>query len=483
MDTMAARFWHRRFVWFVGWFAFGWVIVGFGVTIGYTLEARQLVAYALGLVLLAIALDAVWHRRATTGPSGEAPSPITHRFGRGTANTALSFGIVLLWVCWVARAMASFWLILVIMTLPLAIAVTRRAVENVLRPSGSTQVDGGAPSVVEVCIERGIRALLIIGAVAVLAWGWGIDLAHLHEQDTWFARSADGVLTAIVILLVADVLWHAIKAAIDRKLTEANNPGLPNTDEARKRARMRTLLPICRNILSVVVISIAVLMALSAMGVQIAPLIAGAGIVGIAVGFGAQTFARDVIAGMFYLLDDAFRVGEYIQAGRYKGTVEGFSIRSVRLRHHRGPVFTVPFSLLGAVENMSRDWVIDKIAIGVTYDSDLEKARKLIKQIGLELQKDPDFAPLIIEPLKMQGVDELGDYAVTIRVKMMTMPGEQFVIRRKAYAMIKKAFDENGIKFAFPTVQVAGEGEPSTAAVAQRALELQKPAAAELSVV
>ena len=124
------------------------------------------------------------------------------------------------------------------------------------------------------------------------------------------------------------------------------------------------------------------------------------------------------------------------------------------------------------------DWVIDKIAIGVTYDSDLEKARKLIKQIGLELQKDPEFAPHIIEPLKMQGVDALGDYAVQIRAKMMTVPGEQFVIRRKAYAMIKKAFDENGIKFAFPTVQVAGEGEPSTAAVARRALELTKPDAA-----
>jgi small-conductance mechanosensitive channel len=183
---------------------------------------------------------------------------------------------------------------------------------------------------------------------------------------------------------------------------------------------------------------------------------------------------------MFYLIDDAFRVGEYIQAGRYKGTVEGFSIRSVRLRHHRGPVYTVPFSLLGAVQNQSRDWVIDKIAIGVTYDSDLEKARKLIKQIGLELQKDPEFAPLFLEPLKMQGVENLGDFAVQIRAKMMTLPGEQFVIRRKAYAMIKKAFDENGIKFAFPTVQVAGDAEPvgASAAVAQRGLELTHPAAA-----
>ena len=138
----------------------------------------------------------------------------------------------------------------------------------------------------------------------------------------------------------------------------------------------------------------------------------------------------------------------------------------------------MPFNLLGAVENMSRDWVIDKIAIGVTYDSDLNLAKKLIKQVGLDLAKDPELGPLIIEPLKMQGVDELGDYSVTIRAKMMTLPGEQFVIRRQAYAMIKKAFDENGIKFAFPTVQVAGEGEPPTAAATQRGPELTQPAAA-----
>jgi small-conductance mechanosensitive channel len=375
--------------------------------------------------------------------------------------------------------MPSFWLVLVIITLPLAVGVTCRAVQHVLRPPGSPQVGDGPPSVIAVSLERGIRALLFIGAAALLAWGWGIDLVHLAAgDDTLFDRLVHGVLSAVVILLVADVLWHAIKAAIDRKLAEAADPGQPSTDDARKRARLRTLLPIFRNLLFVVVSAVAVLMALSAMGVQIGPLVAGAGVVGIAVGFGAQTFARDVIAGMFYLLDDAFRVGEYIQSGNYKGTVEGFSIRSVRLRHHRGPVYTVPFSLLGAVQNQSRDWVIDKLAVGITYDSDLEKARKLIKQIGLELQKDPEFAPLILEPLKMQGVENLGDFAVQIRMKMMTLPGEQFVIRRKAYALIKKAFDENGIKFAFPTVQVAGEGEPTTAAAAQRGLELTQPAAA-----
>ena len=319
---------------------------------------------------------------------------------------------------------------------------------------------------------------LIIGAVAILAWGWGIDLIGLRGDDTFLGRLADGVLSAVVILLIADLLWQAAKTAIDCKLAEAAELGQPNTDEARRRARLRTLLPIFRNVLFVVVIVFAAMMALAALGVEIGPLIAGLGVLGVAIGFGAQSLVRDVIAGMFYLMDDAFRVGEYIQSGNYKGTVEGFSIRSVKLRHHRGPVYTVPFSLLGAVQNQSRDWVIDKIAIGITYDSDLTLAKKLIKQIGLDLAKDPEFAPLILEPLKMQGVDNLGDFAVQIRAKMMTLPGEQFVIRRQAYAMIKKAFDENGIRFAFPTVQVAGEGEASRAAIAQEGLALTRPQAA-----
>ena len=235
-------------------------------------------------------------------------------------------------------------------------------------------------------------------------------------------------------------MWQVAKAAIDIKLAETADPGLPNTDEARRRARLRTLLPIFRNMLFVVVIVVAVMMGLAAIGVEIGPLIAGASVIGVAIGFGAQTFVRDVIAGMFYMLDDAFRVGEYIQSGNYKGTVEGFSIRSVRLRHQRGPVFTVPFSLLGAVENMSRDWVIDKVTLNVTYDNDLDLVRKLIKQIGLELATEPEFAPLIIEPLKMQGVDAFGDFAIQMRAKMMTLPGEQFVVRRAAFA------DQKGIR-------------------------------------
>jgi moderate conductance mechanosensitive channel len=201
--------------------------------------------------------------------------------------------------------------------------------------------------------------------------------------------------------------------------------------------------------------------------VEIGPLIAGAGIFGVAIGFGSQTLVKDIISGIFYLLDDAFRVGEYIQSGSYKGAVEKLGFRSVKLRHHRGPVFTIPYGQLGAVENMSRDWVIDKLTIGVSYDSDFDKAKKLIKQIGKELAADPEFAPNIIEPLKMQGVEQFGDYGIQIRLKMMTKPGEQFVIRRRALALIKQAFDANDIRFAVPTVQVAGRDEAEPAAAGQ----------------
>jgi small-conductance mechanosensitive channel len=217
-----------------------------------------------------------------------------------------------------------------------------------------------------------------------------------------------------------------------------------------------------------IVLVVTLLMVLSALGIDVGPLVAGAGAFGVAIGFGAQTLVKDIISGVFYLLDDAFRVGEYIQSGSYKGTVESFSLRSVKLRHHRGPLYTVPFGQLGAVQNMSRDWVIDKLTVSVTYDTDLEKVKKLIKEIGATLKADPELGPHILERLlKMQGVEQFGDYAIQIRLKMMTKPGEQFVIRRWAYALIKKAFDANGIGFAFPTVQVAGGGSAAVAAAAQ----------------
>jgi small-conductance mechanosensitive channel len=468
VSAATAWFWHKRLGLLVGWFGFGWVTVQLLSILGLTPAARQLVAYVLGLGLLAIGIESVW-RRPTAGADGRW-------LGAKARNWLVTAYFVLLWAAWVASSMNLLWAAIVAVGLPALIRATQRSVNHILRPPGMPEAEAQAPSIAAACLERGLRAVLIIAAALLLAHVWGLDLGQLTSRETTTSRLISGALSAVVIVLLADFAWHVLKTVIDRKLGEAAVQGQAHSEEARRRARVRTLLPIVRNMLFVVLVAMSALMALSALGIEIGPLIAGAGVVGVAIGFGAQTLVRDVISGMFFLLDDAFRVGEYIQSGNYKGTVESFSLRSVKLRHHRGPLYTVPFGALGAIQNMSRDWVIDKMMVGVTYDTDLDKAKKLIKQVGKELAADPELGPNILETLKMQGVEQFGDFAVQIRLKMMTKPGEQFAVRRKAFGLIKKVFDANGIKFAFPTVQVAGGAEDAVAAAARQSLEHAKPA-------
>ncbi|GAB2174538.1 mechanosensitive ion channel domain-containing protein [Dongia sp. agr-C8] len=460
IDSAAAHHWSRRLAIMVGWFAFGWVTATLLTHLGFSLSGRQLIAYLLGLVLLALWLEAVWRRPETQDARRRAISLLLSAYG------------LLLWLLWAAGLMAVFWLAVVACALPFAIRVSHSAVTSLMPPADAATRESQAATAYRVLAERGLRAGLVIATVLLLAHAWHFDLTSLTANDTLGTRLLRGGVSAIILFLAADIAWRITRALIDYKINEGPGDTLP---AAAKRSRLRTLLPILRNVLFVMLFTMAGLMVLSSMGVQIGPLLAGAGVAGVAIGFGAQTLVKDIISGVFYLLDDAFRVGEYIQSGSYKGTVESFSLRSVKLRHHRGPLYTVPFGELGAVQNMSRDWVIDKLTVTITYDSDLAKAKKLIKQIGKDLAAEPDFKPHILEPLKMQGVEQFGDYGIQIRMKMMTKPNEQFTIRRKALAQIKTAFDENGIRFASPTVRVAEGG--SVAAAAQQAVALAKPAA------
>jgi small-conductance mechanosensitive channel len=435
VDDAGARFWHLRIALLAGWLGFGWMIVDRLGALGMSLPARQIVAYVFGLGLLAIAIEAFWRR---------------------SRASAILFAA--LWALWVLKAMGAFWLVLLGFALLPVLRLTQAAVDHVLHPGGE------ARGVLAAALGRGLRAAAIIGAAILLVRAFNLDFEALSSAESFWPRLARGAVQALAIVLLADLAWLVAASLIDRKLArDAGN------------ARLQTLLPIVRGTLAAVLVVMTVLMGLSALGVQVGPLIAGAGVVGVAVGFGSQTLVRDLFAKFTYLMDDAFRVGEYIESGSFKGTVENLGGRSVRLRHHRGPIFTIPYGQLGAVKNSSRDWVIDKMTLGVTYDTDLDKAKKLIKKIGQKLAEDPEFAPKILEPLKMQGVEQFGEYAIQIRIKMKTVPNEQFAIRRRAYAMIKQAFDANGIHFAFPTVQVAGGGD-AAAAVASAEVRALKAA-------
>ena len=457
-----ARYWYRRCTLFAVYFACGWAIMQAVTSLEFSAGARDLIGYSLGIGLFLIAVTAVWSRPV-------APE----ERGAKTISWLLTIFFVALWCLWVAGFDGLLWLGIYAILLPRVLSVSTRAIEAL-----HDAADGifGAGKLAAVLLDRGVRALIITLAALWLGRMLGVEAqAMMSGSESIIGRVARGVLGGIVILLVADLVWHLMKTYIDAKLMESSPADSDSEEMKASRARLQTLLPIFRNILAVVIVIIAIMMVLSGLGVQIAPLIAGAGVVGVAVGFGAQAIVKDVISGIFYLWDDAFRVGEYIESGNHKGVVESFSLRSVKLRHQRGPLATIPFGSLGAVNNMNRDWAIDKIIVKVTYDTDLVKMKRIIKDIGQRLLDDPELAPSIIQTLKMKGVEQFGDFAIEIRLAFTAKPNELSVIRRNALALIKQAFDENGVQFAFPTVQVASDKD-APAAAARQLIEMRTAA-------
>ncbi|MBE1283842.1 MAG: mechanosensitive ion channel [Rhodobacteraceae bacterium] len=297
-----------------------------------------------------------------------------------------------------------------------------------------------------------------IGGVALMAV-WNPDIDWM--SDTYVERGID----VLVIMFIGYLVYHFFRIWIDSKIAEESvdmaEAELGDEGGAGSASRLATLLPLFRGaILAVVVVSI-ILIVLLELGINVSPLFAGAGVVGLAVGFGSQTLVRDVFSGAFFLLDDAFRKGEYIDIGDVKGTVEKISVRSFQLRHHLGALHTIPFGEIKVLTNYSRDWVIMKLPLRVTYDTDVEKVRKLIKKLGQQLLTDPVIGDNFIQPLKSQGVIEMQDSAMIIRVKFMTKPGDQWLIRKKVYNDIRELFAREGIKFAHRevTVRVAADQE------------------------
>jgi small-conductance mechanosensitive channel len=300
-------------------------------------------------------------------------------------------------------------------------------------------------------LEHGAAILTAIGAIALLLRYWGVPISHTHS---W----AGTVLETGVVTFLAYLGYQAIKIGINRRI-EAEKGENPGGDEdievgGMGESRLATLLPIVRHVLLITIVAITFMIVAAELGINIAPIFAGAGVVGLAVGFGAQTLIRDIFSGAFFLVDDAFRKGEYIDIGTVKGTVENISLRSMQLRHHRGILNTVPFGEIQYVQNFSRDWAIMKLSFRLTYDTDVERVRKMIKKLGQQLLEDPNLGPKFLEPLKSQGVLAMEDSAMIVRVKYTTKPGDQYILRKAVYAKIRELFEKEGIRFAHREVKV-----------------------------
>ena len=298
----------------------------------------------------------------------------------------------------------------------------------------------------------------VAGILAFVAGSYAMLRVWDPENQVLPDSALSRMLDVMTILFIGYVLYNFFRIWIDSKIADevpdmsAAEPG--DEGGAAGASRLATLLPLFRGaILAMVVVAIG-LIALLELGINVSPLFAGAGVIGLAIGFGSQTLVRDVFSGAFFLIDDAFRKGEYIDIGEVKGTVEKISVRSFQLRHHLGALNTIPFGEIKVLTNYSRDWVIMKLPLRVTYDTDVEKVRKLIKKLGQELLDDPVIGDNFIQPLKSQGVIEMQDNAMIIRVKFMTKPGDQWLVRKKVYEEIRTLFAREGIRFAHREVTV-----------------------------
>ncbi len=486
----------------------GYVVTDISTRLALPPTSLLAIEVMAGTIFIAFAIAAVWHfdrlkrnQIVDIEPDINTGAAITAGDMLSTVNNFSSVlrTVLLLigFLFWLLQVNVILWTLVTLVVLFAVIKFCHTMVNHIFDHSGTDVLaidnpddsDGDTPTprpgrydFYRPIVDRLVRFVLVIVAFFILGLIWDVT-TMLQSASNTFAHVVFRLIIDIVFaFLIAELLWTAIKTAIDQKLAgiDPPQPGKAPGPEAR----IATLLPMIRKVLLVTIFAMVVLIVLSSVGINIGPILAGAGVVGIALGFGAQALVKDIVSGIFFLIDDAFRVGEYIETGSLRGTVESVSIRSLRVRHHRGALHTIPFGELASLTNYSRDWVIMKLEFRVPFETDIKLVKKIIKKVSANLVANEDYGHHIIEPLKSQGVRRMEEFNMVLGVKFMTVPGEQWTIRRDAYQQIRDAFEDNGIHFAARNVKVEvisdrpltpGEEEAALAA-AQDSIENQMPA-------
>ena len=500
LDTPTARYVRGWIVAVAIVAVFGALVVEAFDQLGFFPLSRGVIASAVILVVAAMLIAVIWQSRDRVaewiGGSTTAEEAAAQRLRASLVRlwpvfaTAYVLIVAGLWIVGGVRLMAT---LLILLAVPVCVRLAHVVVRGLQRSSTTSQAAEeeeedfrtGEDHPMTRVVLRSIRAVVTLLGLVALAYAWGIDVLGVVTEPTPVGRIAQRVFDIALVLIVADLVWQITRTAINRKLSDLSADTAASPLEsgegggaAGPHARLQTLLPLIRNFFAAVLLVIVGLILLSSLGVDIGPLLAGAGVVGIAIGFGAQALVRDIVSGVFFLIDDAFRLGEYMQIGELFGTVEGISLRSLKLRHHRGQVHTIPFGEVRSMTNYSRDWVIVKLEFRLPFDTDLKLVKKLVKQIGQELLTDPDVGSSFIEPLKSQGVRRWEEFNMVVGVKFMAKPGQQFLIRREVYQRVRDRFEAHGIHFARRDVTVRvspdateEEAEQAAAAAAQPLVE------------
>ena len=305
---------------------------------------------------------------------------------------------------------------------------------------------------------------VVIFAIVVLSIAdfWGMSATSIAAAGVGVQLAAN-FIEFLIIMSIGYLLYEAVSLIINRKLAAEQTASGHAPDEQEiggegggaGGSRLTTVLPLILLVARTFIITLFLLLGLSNIGIDTTPLLAGASIVGLAIGFGAQKLVTDVVSGIFFLVDDAFRVGEYVTVEDTMGTVEKISIRSMQLRHHKGPIHTIPYGEIPKITNFSRDWVIMKLRFTVPFNTDPNKIKKIFKKIGQDLLVLEEFKDDFLQPFKSQGVLEIDDVGMVFRGKFMAKPGSQFTIRKEIFSRVNAAFAENGLEFARREVRVA----------------------------
>jgi small-conductance mechanosensitive channel len=293
-----------------------------------------------------------------------------------------------------------------------------------------------------------------------------VELTQLRsewsERFNWAAVTATG-LKVLGALIVAWLAYYALKLALRRiERSLGTTPGVV-TPQAQ---RTRTLLSLLRSVGLVIIAVMTVFMVLGAVGVELAPLLAGAGVVGLAVSFGAQSLVKDVISGLFMLFENQFGVGDVIRIEGVSGAVEKMTLRVVVLRDVHGVVHIVPNGQITKVSNLTRSWARVVLDVGVAYKEDPDRVMAVLRDIGQQLYADEAWKPLLVEPVEVPGIETFGESAVNIRVMVKTLPLKQWDVARELRRRIKLRFDQEGIEIPFPHQTVQWEGAPPALALA-----------------
>jgi len=289
---------------------------------------------------------------------------------------------------------------------------------------------------------RVVRTLVVVVVLLAIIDAWRVlDISHWLTTDVG-SNIVARVVSALIIVGIAYVLWLAISSWIEHRLNYGKQGNLPS-------ARARTILSLARNGLSITLFVIAGMLALSQLGVNIGPLLAGAGVLGLAVGFGSQKLVQDVITGAFIQFENAINEGDVVTVAGISGVVEKLTVRSVGLRDLSGVYHIVPFSSVDAVSNFMRKFAYHLAEIGVAYRENVADAKDAMRA-AFDRLKESEYGTDIIDDFEMHGVTELGDSAVVIRARIKTLPGSQWAVGRAYTEMVKEVFDERGIEIPFP---------------------------------